>query len=170
MPPLPTSNCGLTRATIGAAGGPPRRVEATGPRTSDERDERDVDDGEVDGLAEGLAGQVPGVRPVVDDDPRVAGDRVRQLTPPDVDGVDAGRAALEQDVGEAAGRRAGVEADEPRRVDAERVERGGELVAAAADVRVALHDRDRDVRLDEVAGLPVEPPGIARPDADLARP
>ena len=105
----------------------------------------------------------------MDDDPRVAGERVGELAPPDVDGVDAGGAALEQDVGEAAGRRADVEADEPRRVDAERVERGGELVAAAADVRVALRRPSIATSgVDEVAGLPVEPPGVARPDADLA--
>jgi hypothetical protein len=80
-------------------------------------------------------GQVPGVRPVVDDDARVAGDPVGELAPPDVDGMDPGRAALEQHVREAAGRSPGVEADEPAGSIANASRAACELVTAPADVR-----------------------------------
>ena len=57
-----------------------------------------------------------------------------ELPVADVERDHARRAALEQDVGEAAGRRADVEAVEARGVDAEHVERVRELLAAARDV------------------------------------
>ena len=54
--------------------------------------------------------------------------RVGELSAAHVESVDPARAALEQDVGEAAGRGADVERDQPGRVDPERVERRGQLV------------------------------------------
>ncbi len=53
---------------------------------------------------------------------------------PHVDGVDAGRAALEQHVGEAAGAGPHVGAHPPGDRHAKRIERPGQLEAAAADV------------------------------------
>ena len=53
-----------------------------------------------------------------------------ELAVADVDGDHLRRAALEQAVGEAAGRRAGVEGPRPRDVDPEPLERGVELLAA----------------------------------------
>ena len=85
-----------------------------------------------------VGGQRPGVGPLHRDHPRVASERLGELSAADVERVDPGRAALEQDVGEAAGRRPDVEGDPTRRVDLERVERRGELVAAAADERIGL--------------------------------
>ena len=61
-----------------------------------------------------------------------------------------------------------VEADEPGRIDPERVERRRELVAAAADVRIALDKAERRGRVDEIAGLPIEARPVALPDPDLA--
>ena len=58
-----------------------------------------------------------------------------QLAVADVEGDHARGAALEEDVGEAAGRGADVEAVEAGRIDAERVEPVRELLAAARDVR-----------------------------------
>ena len=54
------------------------------------------------------------------------------------------------------------------RVDAEGVERGRELVPAAADVRLRLRDLERRGRIDGVAGLVVKARGIAIADPDLA--
>ena len=54
-----------------------------------------------------------------------------QLVTPDVDRVDAAGAACEQHLREAAGGRADVEADAAGRFDAEMIERGRELDAAA---------------------------------------
>ena len=59
-----------------------------------------------------------------------------QLAAPDIDRIDAPRAAREQHVGEAAGRSADIEADAPRRIEAEMIERGGELQPAARDPRM----------------------------------
>ena len=56
----------------------------------------------------------------------------------------------------------------PVGVDPEGVERRGQLVAAPADVRLRLRDLERRGRIDRVAGLVVQPRGIAVADADLA--
>ena len=64
-----------------------------------------------------------------------------ELPAADVERDDAGRAALQQDVGEAAGGGADIERAASVRVDAERVERAGELDAAAADVRMIRRPR-----------------------------
>ncbi len=136
--------------------GPGRSVAATGPRTSAERDERDVDDGEAHRLRQRARTERSGVRPLHRNDPLVAAKRFGELAPADVDGVHTTRAALEEDVREAAGRCPGVQADATRRVDPEGVQRRGELVAAATDVRIPFRERQRRRRVDEVAGLAVE--------------
>ena len=149
-----------------AGSGPQRRGD--GSQDEAERDERHVDDGQVDRLADEISGQRPRVRAVVDDDPGIPGDPVRKLASTDVDGVDPGRAALEQHVREAARRRARVETDEPRGVDREGVERGRELVPAATDVGLLGGQLDRQVRFHEVACLAIESRAVAVPGPDLA--
>ena len=57
--------------------------------------------------------------------------RAMQLPMPDIDRVDAPCAAREQHLGEAAGRGADIEADAASRIEAEMIERGRELHAAA---------------------------------------
>ena len=124
-----------------------RGVDATGGRTRREGDEGHVD--RRRGRRARRASRrvsVAGVRPLHRHDPRVAPERLGQLAATDVERVDAGRAALQQDVGEAAGGGADVEADEAGRVDPEGVQRGGQLVAAPGDVRLGASDRDRGVR------------------------
>ncbi len=76
------------------------RAEARGHRPEDEpqRDEGDVDDGQVDRLRQDATAERPGVRSLERHDPRVTPERLGQLAAPDVDGVDAARAALEEDV------------------------------------------------------------------------
>ena len=54
------------------------------------------------------------------------------------------------------------------RVDAEGVQRRGQLVAAPADVWLGRGDLDRRLGIDEVARLPVESRLIAGPDPNLA--
>ena len=72
-------------------------------------------------------------------------------------------AALQQHVGESAGRRADVERARGRAVDREGVERAGELEAAAADVGMVRSD-ERDVRVrHRPARRPWRRPG-RRPD------
>ena len=61
--------------------------------------------------------------------PGVVPEPLVELAPADVDGHHRGGAPLQQAVGEAAGRRAGVEAPRPGHVDGEAVEGGVQLVA-----------------------------------------
>ena len=63
------------------------------------------------------------------------------------------RAALQQHVGEASGRRAGVERSATGHVEAQRVERVGELRPAPGDVAWAIVDGDVDVRRDHLTWL-----------------
>ena len=146
------------------------RAEGRGDRGEDEveRDERDVDRREADRLWQGRCRERAGVRALHRDDARVAPERLGELATSDVESVDARRAALQQHVREAAGRGPDVEADDTGRVDPERIERGGELVAAAADVRLRDVDLDVGRRVDQVAGLAVVPGGVALPHPDLA--
>ena len=131
----------------GDDGGSRTRLERAQDRPEDEpdRDERDVDDGNVDRLREGVGRQGPGVRPLHRDDAFVASQRLGELPAPDVHRVDARGSPLEQDVGETAGRRTNVERDESGGIDREGIQRGRQLVTAAADVRVGLGQRDRGV-------------------------
>ncbi len=83
-------------------------------------------------------GQRPRVRPLEHGHARIGAQPRVQLAVADVERDHARRAALEQDVGEAAGRGADVDAVEAGRVDAEPVEPVRELLAAARDVRTAV--------------------------------
>src|SRR5439155_6052434 len=74
-----------------------------------------------------------------------------QLAVADVEGDDAGRAALKQDVGKPAGRGADVERAFAERIDVEDVERARELDAAAADIWM-VRDLERDGRVGGDAG------------------
>ena len=151
----------------GRGPGPERRGDGT--KNEGQGDEGHIDDGQLDRLAEGVRRQETGVRPVVNDDPRIPGDSIGEQASPNVDRVDPGSVPLEQHVTEAPRRRSGIEADETGRIDPERVEGRGELVAPAADVRIALDEPDREIGIDQVAGLPIEPGAVAGPGPDLAR-
>ena len=87
------------------------RPEAADHRPQDEleRDERDVDHGELDRLGQDARRQGPGVRTLHRDDPRIGAQALGQLAAADVECVDPPGAALEQDVGEATRRGADVE-------------------------------------------------------------
>jgi hypothetical protein len=161
---------GLHESDDRATGRPGAVPEGRGDRTQHEsqRDEGNVDHSEVDRLAQGLRRQVPGVQPIVDDDPRIAGDPVGELAAPDIDRVDPGRAALQQDIAEAAGRGASVEADPAGRIDPERIEGRGELATAPTDIRIPLDERDREPTVDQVARLAIGPRGVALPGPDPA--
>ena len=78
-----------------------------------------------------------------------------ELAVADVERDHARGAALEQAVGEAAGRRADVEAVPARRVDAERVERVRELLAAARDEPRRALDLELAPLVDLLPGLVV---------------
>ena len=87
--------------------------------------------------------QVPGVEVLDDDHARVVAQRPVDLPVADVERDDARGAALQQHVGEAAGRGADVERLAPVDGDAEGVERVRELEPAAADVRMIGREQRR---------------------------
>ena len=99
----------------------------------------------------------------------IASQRLGELSATDVERIDPARAALEQDIGEAAGRGAHIERDQTGKVDLEGVERGGQLVPATTHVRVRLGHRDGRIRGDQVTGLSVVPGGVAVPYPDRPR-
>ncbi len=99
-------------------------------------------------------GQRAGVDAFAHDDARVVAQPPIELSVADVERDDARRAALQQDVGEAAGRGADVECQPAGDDDPEHVERVGELDAAAPHVRViGRHQLDARVRRDRGARL-----------------
>src|SRR4051812_3373093 len=100
--------------------------------------------------------------------PRIRAQRVGELSVTHVESIDAGGAAAQQHIGESAGRRPDVEADSSLWIDAERVERGGEFLAAARDIRRALGKRDVHVIPDRFAGFQVAARAVTRTDSDLA--
>ena len=108
------------------------------------------------GSGEHARAERPGVRPLHRDDPRIAAQRLGQLAAAHVDRVDPGRAALEQDVGEAARRGPDVEADEAGRVDPERVERRRRACRRPARRTAAASSTSSGTAaVDEVARLAV---------------
>jgi len=114
-----------------------------------EGDESEVGDDEGDGLGELVGLEVADVEAFHDDDTWVVAEGPGELAFADVQGVDAGGAALEEDVGEAAGGGAGVEADLVGGIYMEGVQGVGELEAAAGDVGEGFADDDLGIWGDE---------------------
>ncbi len=131
-----------------------------GPHRAEDKpegDERHVDDGEIRSLGQRLRGERAGVDPLHRDDPRIRAKSVSELPVAHVDRVHAGRAAGQEDVGEAARRCADVDGNHPRGVDGERVERRDQLVRPAADPLAPGRDVQRGVERHEITGLDVVP-------------
>ena len=133
---------------------PPRRAQPQdGRKREPHRDEGDVTDGELRRereLAEGAR-----VRPLEHRHARVVAETRMELAVADVERDHARGAAPEQDVGEAAGRRADVDAAQPRGIDAEEVEPVRELLPAARDVLRPTLDDELGVVRHLLAGLVV---------------
>ena len=145
----------------------PGRSVGDRPEDEPERDERHVDDGQVDRLRQDAAARGSGRWSARATTTRgVAPEPVGELATPDVDGVDppaprCSRTSVKPPVEAPASRQT-----RPAGSMRERIERGRELVAAAADIGIALINRDRHVGgSSEIARLPVAPRGVA-----LARP
>ena len=134
-----------------------------------QRNEGQIGDHQVAGFADDRTVERSRVDPLVDDHPRVGAQPLVEQAVADVDRVHPRRAALEEAVGEAAGRGADIEADETRGIDGEGLQGRRQLVPAAGDVRLACPHIDgclrphRGTRL--VGALPVDrhPPGHDRP-------
>jgi hypothetical protein len=109
------------------------------------------------------------VRPLHGDDARVGAQRLRQLSSAHVESIDAPGAAPQQAIGEAPRGRADIEAGEAGRVDGQRIEGSGKLLATARDERRRLHELERCRWIHGLARLSVEPRAVTDPDADAAR-
>src|ERR1700737_4300326 len=111
-------------------------------------DEGDVDHGQVCGDWQSV--QMADVDPLQDGDPWVLAKTPGQLPVADVDSDHARGAPLQQEVGKAPGRRSDVEADPSRRVDAEGIEGGRELVAPPTDIGLDAIQVDADGGIDHL--------------------
>ena len=150
----PASNCGFTSATTSA---PSRRTAATAGRIW--RSEMNETSMTTMSTGPGQIGerQMPGVEVLDDDDARIVAQPPVELPVADVERDDARGAALQQHVGEAAGRGADVERLAAGDGDAEGVERVRELQAAAADVGVVRREQRRRRRRHRPACRPWSP-------------
>src|ERR1700722_2755041 len=95
------------------------------------RNEAHVQDDRLRRVTEHLSCKGAGVDAFKRTNAGIRGEARIELSVPDIKGDDLSRAARKQDIGKASGRRADVEADEARRIERERVERGGKLDPAA---------------------------------------
>ena len=101
---------------------------------------------------------MPGIGFFQHDHARIGAQFPGKLAVADIDGIDTHRAMVEQDIGEAAGRGADIEADPPGRIDAETLDAVGQLQAAARNPgMVAPAHRQRAVVRHRGARL-VDPP------------
>ena len=167
MSARPTSNCGLTRLTSHAAlRGEPQHMRQHEPL----RDEAHVDDDCVRRLGETLGVKRARIDALERAHARVGGEARIELAAADVDRDHLRRAARKQDVGEAAGRGADVEADEARGIEREGVERGGELDPAARGPGVGRLGLDRARRRPRprTPSSSATPPTVTRPAAIAA--
>ena len=128
------------------------------------RNEAHIDDDRVWRFAERLRRERARVDAFERADARVRREARIELSVADIDGDDLRRAAREQDVGEASGRGADVEADEARRIEREGVERGGKLDPAARRPGVGRLGFDRRVARNLFRGL------LERDPADADQP
>ena len=95
-----------------------------------------------------------GIQTLAQNNARVLAQLPGELAAADIDRIDLGGAAGEQHIGEAAGRSADVEADPTRGIDAEMIERMGELQPAARDPGVVLAPQpQRRVLRQQIARL-----------------
>ena len=117
------------------------------------RNEAHVDDDRVRRFAELLRCQRARVDAFERADAPVRREARIELSVADIDGDDLGRAAREQNVGEASGRGADVEADEALRIERESVERGGKLDPAPRRPGMRRLGFDRRVPRNLLRGL-----------------
>ncbi len=153
--PRPASNWGLTSTTASQPGAASR---SDGRQRLPDRDERDVADDEPG--RERQLSDLARVHALEDGHARIVPQPGVQLAVADVERDHPGRAALEEDVREPAGRGADVEAVATGRIDAEGVERVRELLAAARD-----EARSRARRRARPSRRPARPPSNVREPA-----
>ena len=98
----------------------PRRhkVEGGGKRGF-KADEADVTGDQGHRLCDLVGRQITGVRPLEDDDALIFTQSPGELPVTDIDGVNPGRAARQEDISKSPGRRAEIEADPSGDIDAE---------------------------------------------------
>ena len=126
-------------------------------------DEADVGDDQVRRIGYQGGGQTAGVDALQRDHPWIAGQAGMQLAAADVDGVDPGRAALQADLGEPAGRGADVQHRAPLQRHRPQVEGADQLQGPAADIGMGGDRLDGRTPVDHVGGLGEGAPVDAHP-------
>src|SRR5207247_7614956 len=133
LPPPPTPHLELRLHEREDGGARPYHARHYGEHGS-ERDEGDVDGRQIGGLRQHGRRESTRVRALDHEHARILPELPRELPVADVERDHPPRATLEQAVGEAARRGAHVERYQVTRLEAEGIERTGELLAAPAHV------------------------------------
>src|SRR6202011_1151192 len=86
-------------------------------------------------------------------DARIVSNPPRQLSVADIDGVNFLRAALQQAIGEPAGRSANVERNFVGNIDTEMIECAFQFLSTATDIALRLRDGDVRFKIDKLRWL-----------------
>lgn len=121
-----------------------------GRQHESKRDEGDVGYDDVHRLFDGHA--LARVHPLVHHDARVLTQAPIELTLAHIDRMDAFRAALQQDIGEAAGRRADIDRHLSGDVEPESLERASQFVSATRDIARTGVDHELRILCDRGRG------------------
>ncbi len=100
-----------------------------------ERNEAQIGNSNVHLLRDLFMRNIADIRPLHADDVRIGAEAPGKLTVADIDGIDLGRTALQQNVRESAGGSAAVDAHGVFHIDGKHTQRLFELPPAAADIR-----------------------------------
>lgn len=117
------------------------------------RNKRDVHDQEADRFRDIFRGEGPGVGAFEEDNVRTVPQFGVELAVSDIDGVDSGRAAIEEDLSKPAAARADVQADFAGAGDLKPLKGRRQFFRAAADPLRPRFDPDFGVGIDRMAGL-----------------
>ena len=123
------------------------------PEDEGQRNERNIDDNEIDGLRQIGRREVADVKALSRDDPFVAAQFPRELVRSDIIGIDFRGTALEDTIGEAASRGPGIEDDFPVDIESKLIEGFLDLKAASTHELRTIFDFNSRVFLDFEAGL-----------------
>lgn len=118
-----------------------------------EGDEGDIDNDDGGGFSGVGKGEVAAIEFFPGDDAGILAQFPGELVRADIEGVDAEGAALEEAIGEAAGRSADIDGDFVLGIDGEGVQGGFEFEAAAADEPGLFLEVDDGVLGDFLAGF-----------------
>lgn len=121
--------------------------------------EAHVSHGEVNGRRKVAGLEEAGIDSFVNNHAGILADAPMELGMPDIEGMDTGRAALKQAVGESSGGGTNVETNFVARIKGEAIQSGLQLETAATDITFGLPELNRGIPADFAAGFASWLPG-----------